>query len=779
MKKTVLFLFALMMSLSFSFATQLPLSLGNGALGAGNSSWDYSTKTITFPSTWAMCGWWFGSAGVDYSAYTQVVVDFVPVSYTVKLVVQYADGTKSGDNTYINAGASQMVVDLDPTESNAIQQIYIQNGDIGTLTLVDAYFTDGQGNTPPATVDLIPLFNSKQSGTNGSFDPQSNTITTTSAWGSAGCYFGSPGQDFSAYNEVVVNFEPVDFNVQLVIQYSDGTVDNSAMVAGDAGSVSALLMGGKQVKQIYIQTSVAGSVTLTSAYVDMNAVNVTGISLDKSTASVNVGAVAYLTPTIAPDGATDQKVTWHSSDPSIVTVTNDGSLVNAGSSTITGISPGTATISVTTEDGAQTASCTVTVIAPVTGVSLDQTTLSLYSGDTGQLTATVSPSNASNKNVSWSTSDPNVATVDANGLVTAEGTGSATITVTTEDGSFTATSIVTVSAAPNPVTGVSLNQTTADMFIHTSLQLTATVAPANATDQNITWSSSNPAVATVDANGLVIATGEGTAEITVTTEDGSFTATCNVTVSLEAEAGVSLSPTTATLVVNETIQLTPTFEPADATNQNVTWSSSDPAVATVDANGLVTAVGEGTATITVTTEDGGFTATSAITVTAEPISVAGVNLNLTTTSLVVDSTLQLAITFDPANATNQNVTWSSSDTTVATVDANGLITAVGEGTATITVTTEDGGFTSSCTVTVTSQTGIPNLSANTSAYISGNQLYIQSTTAETVQVYSVNGVLLYNFQKPESKANYSINQSKGTILIAKGSSGWIKKLIVK
>lgn len=164
---------------------------------------------------------------------------------------------------------------------------------------------------------------------------------------------------------------------------------------------------------------------------------------------------------------------------------------------------------------------------------------------------------------------------------------------------------------------------------------------------------------------------------------------------------VKLDKTSLTLDVGESDTLTATITPSNATDQNVTWSSDNESVATVDQNGRVTAVAPGTATITVTTEDGNKTATCAVTVTAATVPVTGVTLNKTSTSLYVGDTETLTPTITPDNATNKNVTWSSDDTSVATVDASGLVTAVARGTAVITATAADGsGANASCTVTV-------------------------------------------------------------------------------
>ena len=178
----------------------------------------------------------------------------------------------------------------------------------------------------------------------------------------------------------------------------------------------------------------------------------------------------------------------------------------------------------------------------VTGVSLNKTELKLTTGDTETLTATVAPSDATNKAVTWTSSKESVATVDANGKVTAVAAGEATITVTTTDGSFTATCTVTVEDATVAVTGVTLNKTTLPLTVGDTETLTATVAPTDATNKAVTWTSSKESVATVDANGKVTAVAAGEATITVTTTDGSKTATCTVTVTAAEVPDPTINP---------------------------------------------------------------------------------------------------------------------------------------------------------------------------------------------------------------------------------------------
>lgn len=244
----------------------------------------------------------------------------------------------------------------------------------------------------------------------------------------------------------------------------------------------------------------------------------------------------------------------------------------------------------------------------VTSITLDSTSITLVEGENHTLTATISPSNAENQKVLWSSNTSSVASVK-DGIVTAIKVGTATITAKSDDGGKTATCEVTVSAKVYPVTEVTLNKTSYEMTEGDEFTLTATVNPENATNKNVSWSSSNTSVATVD-NGKVTALTTGTATITVKTEDGNKTATCEITVNAKVYpvTGVTLNKTSYEMTEGDEVTLTATVSPENATNKNVSWSSSNTSVATVD-NGKVKALKAGTATITVKTEDGDMTAT--------------------------------------------------------------------------------------------------------------------------------------------------------------------------
>ena len=294
---------------------------------------------------------------------------------------------------------------------------------------------------------------------------------------------------------------------------------------------------------------------------------------------------------------------------------------------------------------------------------------------------------------------PTIAAVDANGKVTGVKAGEATITVTTEDGGKTASCKVTVKDAVVAVTGVTLNKSDLSLESGASETLTATVAPADATNKKVTWKSSDAAVATVDANGKVTGVKAGEATITVTTEDGGKTATCKVTVKPNLVSEITLAA--LAIYVGESKAITATVKPDDATNKTLTWKSSDETVATVDATGKVTGKKIGTATITATAQDGSGVSGSCTVTVLSP--VKKVTVTPATMTLGQNESYTLKATVEVfGSGTDTGVTWTSSDTTIATVDATGKVTATDKvGTVTITATSKaDPAKKGTCTVKV-------------------------------------------------------------------------------
>ena len=345
--------------------------------------------------------------------------------------------------------------------------------------------------------------------------------------------------------------------------------------------------------------------------------------------------------------------------------------------------------------GAVTLTATVPVpTVAVTGVRLDKTSLSFTgTGSCQILTATVSPSNATNNTLTWSSSNTSVATVFY-GVVEAVGFGTATITAKSNNGK---TASCTVTVNPIQPTGIKATPETSTLYgLNGTVKLSANVMPSNATNKAVTWSSRNTSVATVSSDGTVKAVGYGTTVITAKTVNG-LTSNCTVTVNPIAVTGVKLNKTSLSFTGTGSSQnLTATVSPSNATNKTLTWSSSNTSVATVS-NGVVKAVGFGTATITAKSNNG---KTASCSVTVSPIQPTGIKATPETSTLYgLNSTVKLSANVMPSNATNKTVTWSSNNTSVATVSSDGTVKAVGYGTAVITAKTVNG-LTSKCTINV-------------------------------------------------------------------------------
>lgn len=412
----------------------------------------------------------------------------------------------------------------------------------------------------------------------------------------------------------------------------------------------------------------------------VESIPVASVSLDPATVSLIEGQSTQLTATVLPENATSQTVSWSSSNESVATVDQHG-LVQA-------MSVGSAYITATADE--QSATCQVTVsklVVPVTSVSLSQPFLTLEEGQSATLVATVSPENATDKTVTWSSSNTAIASVSQDGLVSAITPGSATITA--KAGDITATCLVSISATVIPVTSVSLNYDTLSLEEGQSATLVATVFPENATDKGITWTSSNTSVASVSQDGLVTALSSGSA--TITARAGDRTTSCQVTVSdvVIDVTSISLNRATATLRIGQTTTLVATVQPENATDNNVFWSSSNNAIASVSQDGVVSAIAIGTCTVYATC--GGKHANCQIAVISnDEIPVVHVSFSEAEREVYVGEIFSISTTIYPSNATNPQLEWSSSNTAIATVDSDGLITPVGIGECIITATSISG-----------------------------------------------------------------------------------------
>ena len=314
---------------------------------------------------------------------------------------------------------------------------------------------------------------------------------------------------------------------------------------------------------------------------------VKSVTLNKTSLEMIAGSAetgtATLTADVGPEYASDKTLFWLTSNEKVATVDDDGKVTAVGS--------GEAKITATA--GGKTATCTVKVTVLVTGITLDETDLTV-DDDPVTLVAKVTPEGATDKTVTWSSSNDRVATVDANGKVKAVGNGEAKITA--KAGDKTATCKVLVSTLAS---GVTLDKTELTLKIEDSpVTLVAKVTPASTSDKTVTWRSSNEKVATVDSNGKITPVGLG--ETKITAEANGYTATCTVKV-IELVSSITLDKTDLSLnACLPTATLTATVKSDPSYVKGVSWSSGDKKVATVDANGKVTAVGSGTTTITAT-----------------------------------------------------------------------------------------------------------------------------------------------------------------------------------
>ena len=314
-------------------------------------------------------------------------------------------------------------------------------------------------------------------------------------------------------------------------------------------------------------------------------------------------------------------------------------------------------------------------------VKLSKTEAIIEKGKTLTLKATVTPETLEDKSVTWTSSDTKVATVTSKGKVTAVKTGTATITCTSNATGKKATCKVTVGS-------VKLDQTEIVVEKTKTKTLTATVYPSTLTDKSVTWTSSDTKIATVSSKGKVKGVKTGTATITCTSNATGLSTTCKVTV-----GSVKLDQTEIIVEKTKTKTLTATVYPSTLTDKSVTWTSSNTAIATVSSKGKVKGVKTGTATITCTSKATGLSATCEVT-------VGSVKLDQTEVAVNKGKTVTLTATVYPSTLTDKSVTWTSSNTAIATVSSKGKVKGVKTGTVTITYTSNATGLSATCEVTV-------------------------------------------------------------------------------
>ena len=471
--------------------------------------------------------------------------------------------------------------------------------------------------------------------------------------------------------------------------------DKSIASVDNSGKVTPLKNGSTNVKAV-VQYFDGTEVNLTEKIVvDFKAER---ISLDKTNITLNNNKPVKLNEKVLPEYTNNKKVTWSSSNEKVATVDENGN--------VTAVNNGICKITATTTDGTnKTASCDVKVDIKAKSISFSSTSYKITDlGQTPSFKPKILPENTANKNVTWKSSDSSIATVSSTtGVINAVSNGTCKIIATTKDGTNLSASmdiIVDIKAK-----SVALDKTSLKIASKNSTnKLVATVTPSQA-NQKVAWSSSNGKIATVDSKGRVKAVSNGKCKIIATTTDGTNrTASCDVTVDIKFVTGISFDFNSYTITnVNQTPVFRPNITPSDAEDKNVRWSSSNTKVATVSSSGVIKAAGNGTCKITATTTDGtNLSASFNITVNikATKITLDKTKIELTTGK----ETEKITSSIEPSIA-NKAVKYTSSNTSIATVSSDGVVTAAGSGTCKITAAPTDGSkVTASCDVTVNIKT---------------------------------------------------------------------------
>lgn len=444
-----------------------------------------------------------------------------------------------------------------------------------------------------------------------------------------------------------------------------------------------------------------------------------GIQIEPAVASVNAGVTISLLALGAGE------VNWSSADTGKATVSPSG--------LVSGISEGTVTITATAKDDpGLTATATITVlpvntVPVVSAVSVIAPTTVLEVGKTLALTGTVTMSDGTrNQNLNWGATRAGVATVDQNGIVTGRGRGTVTITATSTQDPSQSKSVEIQVVDPPPVVvpeplpttstppsepSITLTPQTGIVSVGKAIALTATAFTADGTSSDIDWSSSDSSIATVSAQGFVTGVAPGTAIITATAQlDRTLSASAGITVVNDVVvSSVTVSATSTTVNVNGNLTLTGTVTMSDGSkNANVSWASSNTAMATVDQNGVVTGISAGPVTITATSiQDNSRSGSINLQVSSPspppPVTVISVTPSPSSASIQVGAQVLLTATVQLSDGNSEtSVIWSSSNTGVATVNTSGVVTAVAPGTVTITAaSTRNTSKSGTATVTVT------------------------------------------------------------------------------
>lgn len=375
----------------------------------------------------------------------------------------------------------------------------------------------------------------------------------------------------------------------------------------------------------------------------------------------------------------------------------------------------------------------------VEGVKINNCS-NMYVGERQTATVSITPDDALNKNILWSSSNKNVATISSEGEIVAHINGNTTISVQTKDGNFVDSMNISVF---DHTTAVSISNTSLQIKMGDKERLTAQTLPLGTSDGQITWSSSDDDIATVDENGNVKGIAKGTCTITATSVDGGYTKGCAVTVAQPVQS-IQLEKHETNLKVGETEELRVQITPNDANNKNIKWTSEDETIATVNEEGVIAGVKSGKVRIYATSEENSEISDYCTVTFIQP--VTGITLDKQIVELTsIGETIQLQATVLPEDAENKNIKWSSSNEKVCIVSGNGTIVGLSDGVAIIIATTEEGGFLATCQVTVNTASDMDCTTDNPAQInVEDNSVYITNKSPNVIVViYSTVGEIIY------------------------------------
>ncbi|MBR6567413.1 MAG: Ig-like domain-containing protein, partial [Clostridia bacterium] len=411
---------------------------------------------------------------------------------------------------------------------------------------------------------------------------------------------------------------------------------------------------------------------------------------EEDTVTINKDETTKINVYVNPEDATIKDIIFESSDEKVVKVDKYGN--------ITAVGEGEATVTVkSADDPTKSDTVNITVKIPVTEIITDKTEITLNKGDEGKITAEVNPE-ATNQRINYESNDETVVKVDEKGNITAVGEGTATVTVSSDDDPTVKKEItVTVKI---PVTEITVKDKEITLDIN-EIQNAGAQVNEDATNKELIYESSDPGVIKVDSNGDIIAVGKGTATVTVTSkDDSSIKETVTVTVKKPSEDIIIPEENKDIILeIGDEKEIGAAVKPEDS-DYGLTYESDNPDIAEVTEDGKIIAKKEGEVTVTVKTEDGKAEETVKVTVKKPYVPTEDIIAEKDTFELEEGETDKITVTVTPDGATNKEVSYESSDESIVKVDENGNITAVGEGTATVTVTSKDNSSVKE-TVTVT------------------------------------------------------------------------------